>query len=129
MTENTYLIETRDLVKQYPMGEYTLVALDKVSLNFKKGDFAGRVLMLPPDGSPAYQEGDRIEVAADVLTDDGITQWAASANQGRPLSAMTGIIMPLIPGELTGDADGNAVYTIAGTDFQRVIPKAQYATN
>lgn len=46
--ENTYLIETKDLVKEYAMGEYTLVALNKVSLNFKVGEFAG---LVGPSGS------------------------------------------------------------------------------
>jgi putative ABC transport system ATP-binding protein len=46
--ENTYLIETKDLVKTYPMGEYTLVALNKVNLSFKKGEFAG---LVGPSGS------------------------------------------------------------------------------
>ena len=48
MTENTYLIETKDLVKTYPMGEYTLVALNQVTLSFKKGEFAG---LVGPSGS------------------------------------------------------------------------------
>jgi putative ABC transport system ATP-binding protein len=46
--ENTYLIKTKNLVKTYPMGEHTLVALDKVSLTFKKGEFAG---LVGPSGS------------------------------------------------------------------------------
>lgn len=46
--ENMYLIETEDLVKKYPMGEYTLVALNKVNLSFKKGEFAG---LVGPSGS------------------------------------------------------------------------------
>lgn len=45
---NSYLIETKDLVKTYRMGEHTLVALDKVNLNFKKGEFAG---LVGPSGS------------------------------------------------------------------------------
>jgi putative ABC transport system ATP-binding protein len=48
VTENTYLIETKDLVKTYPMGEYTLVALNQVTLSFKKGEFAG---LVGPSGS------------------------------------------------------------------------------
>lgn len=48
MTENTYLIEIKDLVKEYPMGEYLPVALNKVSLCFKKGEFAG---LVGPSGS------------------------------------------------------------------------------
>lgn len=48
MTENTYQIETKDLVKTYPMGEYTLVALNQVTLSFKKGEFAG---LVGPSGS------------------------------------------------------------------------------
>ena len=48
MTENTYLIKTKDVVKEYPMGEYILVALNKVNLCFKKGEFAG---LVGPSGS------------------------------------------------------------------------------
>lgn len=48
MMENAYLIETRNLVKTYPMGEYTLVALDKVNLSFRKAEFAG---LVGPSGS------------------------------------------------------------------------------
>ena len=46
--ENSHLIETHDLVKTYRMGEHTLVALNKVNLNFKKGEFAG---LVGPSGS------------------------------------------------------------------------------
>ncbi len=46
--ENTHLIETKDLVKEYPMGGYILVALNKVNLNFAKGEFAG---LVGPSGS------------------------------------------------------------------------------
>ncbi len=46
--ENTYLIETKDLVKEYPMGGHILVALNKVNLNFEKGEFAG---LVGPSGS------------------------------------------------------------------------------
>lgn len=46
--ENKYLIETKNLVKTYPMGEYTLVALNQVTLSFKKGEFAG---LVGPSGS------------------------------------------------------------------------------
>jgi putative ABC transport system ATP-binding protein len=45
---NTFLIETKDLVKKYPMGEHVLVALNQVSLMFKKGEFAG---LVGPSGS------------------------------------------------------------------------------
>jgi putative ABC transport system ATP-binding protein len=38
--ENSYLIETEDLIKTYPMGAHILVALNKVNLSFKKGEFA-----------------------------------------------------------------------------------------
>jgi putative ABC transport system ATP-binding protein len=46
--DNSYLIETKDLVKTYRMGEHTLVALNEVNLNFKKGEFAG---LVGPSGS------------------------------------------------------------------------------
>jgi putative ABC transport system ATP-binding protein len=46
--ENTYQIKTENLVKTYAMGEYTLVALDKVNLNFQKAEFAG---LVGPSGS------------------------------------------------------------------------------
>jgi putative ABC transport system ATP-binding protein len=46
--ENSYLIETRDLVKTYPMGEHTIVALDKVNLKFEKAEFTG---LVGPSGS------------------------------------------------------------------------------
>ena len=45
---NSYLIETKDLVKTYRMGEHIIWALNKVSLNFKKGEFAG---LVGPSGS------------------------------------------------------------------------------
>ena len=46
--ENSYLIHTHDLVKIYRMGEYELRALNKVSLQFRKGEFAG---LVGPSGS------------------------------------------------------------------------------
>ncbi len=46
--ENEILIETRDLVKIYPMGRQELVALNKVNLIFKRGEFAG---LVGPSGS------------------------------------------------------------------------------
>ncbi len=46
--ENAVLIQTRDLVKIYPMGKHQLVALNKVNLAFKKGEFAG---LVGPSGS------------------------------------------------------------------------------
>lgn len=46
--ENSNLIETKDLVKIYPMGVHTLVALNKISLSFQKGEFAG---LVGPSGS------------------------------------------------------------------------------
>jgi putative ABC transport system ATP-binding protein len=46
--ENSYLIETEDLIKTYPMGAHILVALNKVNLSFKKGEFAG---LVGPSGS------------------------------------------------------------------------------
>ena len=46
--ENNKLIETKDLVKIYPIGQHQLVALDKVNLTFKKAEFAG---LVGPSGS------------------------------------------------------------------------------
>ena len=47
MTDNN-LIEIRDLVKTYPMGGTEIVALDRVSLSFRGGEFAG---IVGPSGS------------------------------------------------------------------------------
>jgi putative ABC transport system ATP-binding protein len=41
--ENSYLIETHDLVKTYPLGGYTIKALDRVNLTFEKAEFTGLV--------------------------------------------------------------------------------------
>ena len=46
--ENSYLIKTEQLTKKYPMGPTTLIALDEVNLNFRKGEFAG---LVGPSGS------------------------------------------------------------------------------
>jgi putative ABC transport system ATP-binding protein len=46
--ENSYLIETHDLVKTYPLGEYTIKALDRVNLKFEKAEFTG---LVGPSGS------------------------------------------------------------------------------
>jgi putative ABC transport system ATP-binding protein len=46
--ENSYLIETHDLVKTYPLGEYTITALDRVNLTFEKAEFTG---LVGPSGS------------------------------------------------------------------------------
>jgi putative ABC transport system ATP-binding protein len=46
--ENSYLIETRDLVKTYSLGEHTIKALDKVNLRFEKAEFTG---LVGPSGS------------------------------------------------------------------------------
>jgi putative ABC transport system ATP-binding protein len=46
--ENSALIKTEDLVKVYPMGQTEIVALDHVSLSFRKGEFAG---LVGPSGS------------------------------------------------------------------------------
>ena len=46
--ENRYLIKTENLVKIYPMGEHAIVALNKVNLTFKRGEFAG---LVGPSGS------------------------------------------------------------------------------
>lgn len=45
---DAYIIETKDLVKTYRMGDQPLVALDHVNLLFRKGEFAGFV---GPSGS------------------------------------------------------------------------------
>lgn len=46
--ENSHIIETKDLVKVYSMGEHKIWALNKVSLCFKKAEFAG---LVGPSGS------------------------------------------------------------------------------
>jgi putative ABC transport system ATP-binding protein len=46
--ENSRLIETRDLVKTYSLGEHIIKALDRVSLKFEKAEFTG---LVGPSGS------------------------------------------------------------------------------
>jgi putative ABC transport system ATP-binding protein len=46
--DNSHLIETKNLVKTYQMGEHTIWALNKVNLSFKKAEFAG---LVGPSGS------------------------------------------------------------------------------
>ena len=46
--ENSILIKTEELVKVYPMGQTEIVALDHVSLSFRRGEFAG---LVGPSGS------------------------------------------------------------------------------
>jgi putative ABC transport system ATP-binding protein len=46
--ENGFLIQTENLVKIYPMGDHSLMALDHVNLTFRKGEFAG---LVGPSGS------------------------------------------------------------------------------
>lgn len=46
--KNEILIETRDVVKIYPMGQYQLIALDHINLSFHRGEFAG---LVGPSGS------------------------------------------------------------------------------
>jgi putative ABC transport system ATP-binding protein len=46
--ENSFLIETHDLVKTYLLGEHKIKALDKVNLKFKKVEFTG---LVGPSGS------------------------------------------------------------------------------
>ncbi len=45
---NDVLITTEDLTKIYPMGHHSIVALNKVNLKFKRGEFAG---LVGPSGS------------------------------------------------------------------------------
>jgi putative ABC transport system ATP-binding protein len=42
------LIQTRELQKKFPMGEYELTALDNINLLFRRGEFAG---IVGPSGS------------------------------------------------------------------------------
>jgi putative ABC transport system ATP-binding protein len=46
--ENGKLIETRELVKRFPMGDHPVVALNKVNLTFRRGEFTG---LVGPSGS------------------------------------------------------------------------------
>jgi len=46
--ENSYLIETYELVKIFPMGESQITALNHVNLQFKKAEFSG---LVGPSGS------------------------------------------------------------------------------
>ena len=46
--DNSFLIHTQDLVKIYRMGEHELRALNAVTLQFEKGEFAG---LVGPSGS------------------------------------------------------------------------------
>jgi putative ABC transport system ATP-binding protein len=46
--DDSYLIETRDLVKTYSLGEHTIRALNNVSLQFTKAEFTG---LVGPSGS------------------------------------------------------------------------------
>jgi putative ABC transport system ATP-binding protein len=48
VSENSYLIETKDVVKEYPMGTQILIALENINLKFEKGEFAG---LVGPSGS------------------------------------------------------------------------------
>jgi putative ABC transport system ATP-binding protein len=46
--ENSHLIHTEELVKIFPMGETSIIALNHVNLQFKKAEFAG---LVGPSGS------------------------------------------------------------------------------
>ena len=46
--DNSFLIETNELVKIFPMGESQIVALNRVNLQFRKAEFAG---LVGPSGS------------------------------------------------------------------------------
>ena len=46
--DNSYLIKTDELVKVFPMGETSIIALNHVNLMFKKAEFAG---LVGPSGS------------------------------------------------------------------------------
>ena len=46
--DNSYLIETNELVKIFPMGESNITALNHVTLQFKKAEFSG---LVGPSGS------------------------------------------------------------------------------
>ena len=46
--QNSYLIKTEKLVKIYPMGQQSLLALNGIDLTFEKGEFAG---FIGPSGS------------------------------------------------------------------------------
>ena len=46
--DNSFLIETKELVKIFPMGESKITALNCVNLQFKKAEFAG---LVGPSGS------------------------------------------------------------------------------
>jgi putative ABC transport system ATP-binding protein len=48
LMQNEVFIETKDLTKIYPMGDHNLMALDHVTLTFKRGEFAG---LVGPSGS------------------------------------------------------------------------------
>lgn len=48
MAENRVIVETRELVKRYPMGRQELVALKGVNLKFHQGEFSG---VIGPSGS------------------------------------------------------------------------------
>lgn len=45
---NSLLIETKNLVKRFPMGQHQLIALNDVNLTFAKGEFSG---LVGPSGS------------------------------------------------------------------------------
>jgi len=74
--EKENLIETKNLVKTYPMGEGVLHALDDINITFKSGEFAGFV---GPSGSgKTTLLTERREMVTDALHWVGLADRANS---------------------------------------------------